>query len=85
MIGTLLGWGIGAAGMRAALSARDKVLLKSSLQVARERYVYRIVTFTLYNPCLYSAASSANPDQVFKIEIFQGEFLDIRSVISTMV
>jgi hypothetical protein len=35
MIGTLLGWGIGAAGMRAALSARDKVLLKSSLQVAR--------------------------------------------------
>lgn len=39
MIGTLLGWGIGAAGMRAALSARDKVLLKSSLQVARESYV----------------------------------------------
>ncbi|KAI9441300.1 hypothetical protein H4582DRAFT_1367483 [Lactarius indigo] len=62
MIGTLLGWGIGAAGMRAALSARDKVLLKSSLQVARE-----------------TAAGSANPDQVFKIEIFQGEFLDIRS------
>ncbi|KAH9050166.1 hypothetical protein EDB84DRAFT_1623276 [Lactarius hengduanensis] len=62
MIGTLLGWGIGAAGMRAALLARDKVLLKSSLQVARE-----------------TAAGSANPDQVFKIEIFQGEFLDIRS------
>jgi hypothetical protein len=39
MIGTLLGWGIGAAGMRAALSARDKVLLKSSLQIARETYV----------------------------------------------
>jgi hypothetical protein len=62
MIGTLLGWGIGAAGMRAALSARDKVLLKSSLQIARE-----------------TAASSANPDQVFNIEIFQGDFLDTRS------
>ncbi|KAI9465778.1 hypothetical protein BJY52DRAFT_1376562 [Lactarius psammicola] len=62
MIGILLGWAIGAAGMRAALSARDKVLLKSSLQVARE-----------------NAAGSANPDQVFKIEIFQGEFLDTRS------
>lgn len=62
MIGILLGWGIGAAGMRAALSARDKVLLKSSLQVEGE-----------------TAAGSANPDQVFKIVIFQGEFLDIRS------
>ena len=40
MIGVLLGWGIGAAGMRAALSARDKVLLQSSLQVAQETYVY---------------------------------------------
>ena len=29
-----------------------------------------------------SAAGSANPDQVFKLEIFQGAFLDIRSVIS---
>ena len=35
-MGVLLGWGIGAAGMKAALSARDKVLLKSSLQVAKE-------------------------------------------------
>jgi hypothetical protein len=32
-----------------------------------------------------SAAGSANPDQVFKLEIFQGEFLDVRSVISLMV
>lgn len=29
-----------------------------------------------------SAAGSANPDQVFKLEIFQGVFLDIRSVMS---
>jgi hypothetical protein len=28
-----------------------------------------------------SAAGSANPDQVFELEIFQGVFLDIRSVI----
>jgi hypothetical protein len=28
-----------------------------------------------------SAAGSANPDQVFKIEIFQGQFLDTWSVI----
>ncbi|KAF8273497.1 hypothetical protein EI94DRAFT_1826225 [Lactarius quietus] len=62
VIGVLFGWGISAAGMRAALSARDKVLLKSSLQVAVE-----------------TAAGTANPDEVFKIEIFQGEFLDVRS------
>ncbi|KAI0002456.1 hypothetical protein BJV74DRAFT_815934 [Russula compacta] len=64
MIGILLGWGIGAAGMKAATAARDKVLLKSSLQRAQESV---------------AVAGSANPDQVFKLEIFQGEFLDIRS------
>jgi len=32
-----------------------------------------------------SAAGSANPDQVFKLEVFQGEFLDIRSVINLKV
>jgi len=32
-----------------------------------------------------SAAGSANPDQVFRLEIFQGAFLDIRSVISQEV
>lgn len=34
------------------------------------------------NYVLRSAAGSANPDQVFKLEIFQGAFLDIRSAIS---
>jgi hypothetical protein len=81
----LLGWGISAAGMRAALSARDKVLLKSSLQVAQETYVYYTCHFYSIHTILYSAAGAANPDEVFKIEIFQGDFLDIRSVINTMV
>ncbi|KAI0292715.1 hypothetical protein BC826DRAFT_1092011 [Russula brevipes] len=62
LIGVLLGWGIGSAAMRAATAVRDQVLLKSSLQQAKE-----------------TAAGSANPDQVFKLEIFQGDFLDIRS------
>ncbi|KAI0300497.1 hypothetical protein B0F90DRAFT_1723438 [Multifurca ochricompacta] len=62
LVGTLLGWAIGAAGMKAALAARNKVLLQSSLQVAKE-----------------TASGFANPDQVFRIEIFQGDFLDIRS------
>ncbi|KAI9512000.1 hypothetical protein F5148DRAFT_157072 [Russula earlei] len=62
LIGVLLGWAIGAAGMKAAVAVRDKVLLRSSLQVANE-----------------TAAGSANPDQVFKVVIFQGEFLDVRS------
>jgi hypothetical protein len=39
LIGVLLGWGIGAAGMKAAVAARDKVLLESSLQRANETYV----------------------------------------------
>ncbi|KIM71841.1 hypothetical protein PILCRDRAFT_93686 [Piloderma croceum F 1598] len=32
VIGVLLGWGIGAAGMRGALAARNQVLLKSTLE-----------------------------------------------------
>ena len=83
-MGVLLGWGIGAAGMKAALSARDKVLLKSSLQVAKETYVCCTRSFHTINASLYSDAGTANPDEVFVIEIFRGEFLDIRSVIKTM-
>lgn len=71
--------------MRAALSARDKVLLKSTLQVAQEKYVHYTCYFCTIHAFLYSVAGSANPDEVFKIEIFQGDFLDIRSVINTMI
>jgi hypothetical protein len=39
MIGVLLGWGIGAAGMRGALAARDQILLKSTLQKVQSRYI----------------------------------------------
>jgi hypothetical protein len=46
IIGTLLGWGIGAAGMKAAVAARDKVLLKSSLQKAQETYVWSFYAAT---------------------------------------
>jgi hypothetical protein len=40
LIGVLLGWGIGSAAMRAATAVRDQVLLKSSLQQAKETYIY---------------------------------------------
>jgi len=40
VMGVLFGWGIGAAAMRAALAARDQVLLKSTLQKVQSRYVY---------------------------------------------
>jgi hypothetical protein len=40
IIGASMGWCIGAAGMKAAVASRDKVLLKSSLQKADETYVY---------------------------------------------
>jgi len=62
VIGVLLGWGFGAAAMRCALAARDKVLLQSTLQKVQS-----------------TAAGRANPDILFKLEIFQGVFLDTRS------
>jgi hypothetical protein len=85
IIGVLLGWGIGAAGMKAATAARDKVFLKSSLQKAQETYVWFCYVANTNLFCPQSAAGSANPDQVFKLEIFQGDFLDIRSVINLKV
>jgi hypothetical protein len=82
IFGVLLGWGIGAAAMKAAIAAREKVLLKSSLQKAQERFVQSCHIASQLHHVVQSAAGSANPDQVFKLDIFQGEFLDVRSVIS---
>ena len=81
VIGVLFGWGFGAAAMRAALAVRDQVLLKSTLQQVQSRSVvhqYPIIPLILTPSG--SAASSTNPDAVFKIDIFQGDFLDTRCV-----
>jgi hypothetical protein len=43
LIGVFLGWGLGAAGMRAALASRNEVLLRSSLQQAEQTYVNRLL------------------------------------------
>ena len=37
VIGMLLGWGIGAAAMRAALAVRDQVLLADSLRTVQQK------------------------------------------------
>ena len=81
----MLGWGIGAAGMKAAAASREKVLLRSSLQKAQERYVQSCHFASQVYYIVQSAAGSANPDQVFSLDIFQGEFLDVRLVISLKV
>jgi hypothetical protein len=39
VVGMLIGWGLGAAAMRAGLAARSQVLLQSQLLREAERYV----------------------------------------------
>lgn len=39
IVGLCLGWGFGAAAMRAALAARNQVLLKHTLQQEAQRLV----------------------------------------------
>lgn len=39
LVGLCLGWGFGAAAMRAALAARDQLLLKQTLQQEAQRSV----------------------------------------------
>ena len=71
--------------MKAAAASREKVLLRSSLQKAQERYVQSCHFASQVYYIVQSAAGSANPDQVFSLDIFQGEFLDVRLVISLKV
>lgn len=62
LLGLLLGWGIGAAGMKAALSVRSNIHVESTLQKAASSF-----------------QGSVNPDQLYKIEVFQGDFLDAKA------
>ncbi len=39
VVGLCLGWGFGAAAMRAALAARNQVLLRQTLQQEAQRFV----------------------------------------------
>ncbi|KAK7062721.1 hypothetical protein VNI00_000209 [Paramarasmius palmivorus] len=66
VFGLLLGWGIGAAAMRAAVASRDPVLLQAATQQVQESI--------RSNP-----AFQANPVLGQTIAIFEGVFLDIRS------
>jgi hypothetical protein len=47
VIGVLLGWGIGAAGMRGALAARDQILLKKTLEKVESRYISALSHYNL--------------------------------------
>ena len=79
VVGLCLGWAIGAAAMRAALAARNQVLLRQSLQqeVQRCGRPFRLRHFTNPNyQALSSVAGLANPDALFIADIFEGKFLD---------
>ena len=80
LLGMCTGWGIGAAAMRAALAARDQTVLRETLLRAQQRYVSVKLRsdFLGHLPIFSSAAGAANPDAEFKLEIFQGAFLDTR-------
>ncbi|KZT34658.1 hypothetical protein SISSUDRAFT_1052456 [Sistotremastrum suecicum HHB10207 ss-3] len=64
IFGCLLGWGLGAAAMKAALAVRDQVQTAQELQAVKS-----------------SVAGLANPDALFQISIFKGQFLDTKSTI----
>jgi hypothetical protein len=79
LMGLLAGWGIGAAAMKAALAVRSQLVVESTLvKVANKSVGSR------YHPSLSdrkpSFQGSVNPDQLYKIVVFQGDFLDAKSV-----
>ncbi|KAI0041578.1 hypothetical protein FA95DRAFT_677065 [Auriscalpium vulgare] len=64
MIGVLMGWGFGAAGMRVGLAVRNQVFLQSQLEKDQK-----------------IAYANSNPDAAFKIEVFNGDFLEWQSTL----
>jgi hypothetical protein len=77
MLGSLLGWAWGCAAMKAALTVRDQVILLSEVQQAEQTYVGWCFVKAQWL-IVHSAAASADPDAMFRIEVFQGDFLDVR-------
>jgi hypothetical protein len=67
--------------MRAALAVRSELVAESTLQKAANRSVglRHVVTLLLSDPRI-SFQGSVNPDQLYKIVVFQGDFLDAKSV-----
>jgi hypothetical protein len=75
LLGLLAGWGIGAAAMKAALAVRSQLVAESTLERAvNSSVVSRVLSF--YSNSKHSFQGSVNPDKVYKIIVFQGEFLD---------
>ncbi|KAI5116968.1 hypothetical protein M0805_002170 [Coniferiporia weirii] len=64
VVGMSFGWAVGAAAMKAALSARSQSLLSSQLARAND-----------------SVAGAVDPNAVFQLDLFRGQFLDWRSSI----
>ncbi|KAI9512001.1 hypothetical protein F5148DRAFT_1280228 [Russula earlei] len=62
LLGILVGWGIGLAGMKASLSVRSHLVDETTLQKAVNNF-----------------QGSVNPDQVYKLVVFQGDFLDAKA------
>lgn len=77
VFGLCLGWAISAAGMAAALAARDQVALQQSLQREQQRYDVSGSFLPLNaNRFRHSVAGLSNPEALFRADIFQGNFLD---------
>ncbi len=79
LMGLLAGWGIGSAAMKAALAVRSQLVVESTLEKAANRSVG-----SRCHPSLShrkpSFQGSVNPDQLYRIVVFQGDFLDAKSV-----
>jgi hypothetical protein len=87
VLGMCFGWAWGCAAMAAALKARDRVLLASSLQRVQAGYALcpafpsLFLCLRLITRCKCSLAGATNPDAQYRTSIFAGEFLDARSTI----
>ncbi len=81
-VGLLLGWGIGAAAMRAANESRDPSVLQASMAVLNARLVASLLFPITAERLLHSIAANpvfqANPTLAKTTAIYHGVFLDTR-------
>jgi hypothetical protein len=84
LLGLLTGWGIGAAAMKAAISVRSLLVDEATLQNAVNRSAASLTASTVFLSDLRrSFQGSVNPEQLYKVEVFQGVFLDAGLVLDS--
>ncbi len=77
LLGLLTGWAIGSAAMKASISVRSQTVDQATLQQAvNKSAIHDLPPCFFWSDPQHSFQGSVNPEQLYKVEVFRGVFLD---------